>query len=321
MVVFHNFICIFFANKILFLLEYKFNYYFYATFKLIHCIMTDLLKKEFEDYFKMYAYTFFLSIIAFGFALSNYTLSVDNEIPIISNFALDTGRWGQNLIRYHIFNGHLPYFTLLLSLLSFSLAAVRLTKLLNFTGVSAYIFCGLFITFPQLAYEVVFNMMADIAGLGILFSVFSVELFMKGFDSNLMARKILFFSLGVLLTAFTLSTYQAFILVIPTICIILFFKSTFEVSFNLKYAIKRLLFQGGLVILSSVVYYLSVKIICPPIEDSGYLSSFISGGGNNHFLDFFSIWFKNLTGSFFYGERLFVITLIMSIFFVYSLFY
>jgi hypothetical protein len=276
--------------------------------------MTDLLKKEFENYFKMYIYTFFLSIIAFGFALSNYTLSVDNEIPIISNFALDTGRWGQNLIRYHIFKGHLPYFTLLLSLLSFSLAAVRLTKLFNFKGISAYIFCGLFITFPQLAYEVVFNMMADIAGLGILFSVFSIELFIKGFDSNLVAKKIFFFSLGVLLTAFTLSTYQAFILVIPTICIVLFFKSTFEALFNLKHEIKRLMFHSVLVILSSAVYYLSVKIICPPIEDSGYLSSFLSGEGNNPFLDFFSIWFKNLTGSFFYGERSFIITLILSFF-------
>lgn len=276
--------------------------------------MTDLLKKEFENYSKLYVFTFLLSIIAYGFALSNYTLSVDNEIPIISNFGLDTGRWGQNLIRYHIFNGHLPYFTLLLSLLSFSLAAVRLSKLFNFKGINAYLFCCLFVTFPQMAYEVVFNMMADIAGLGILLSVLSVELFIKGLNTKVITRKILFLSFGVLITTFTLSTYQAFIFVIPTICFVLFFLSTFESTFEIKAEIKKLFFLGGLVLLSSVSYYISVKIICPPIENSTYLSSFLSGEGNNHFIEFCSIWFKNLTGSFYYGERLFFIAFILSIF-------
>lgn len=278
--------------------------------------MTYSLKKEFGNNFKMYSYTFLLSIIAYGFALSNYTLSVDNEIPILADFGMDMGRWGQNLIVYHLFKGHLQYFSLLLSLFLFSLAAVRLAKLFRFEGISAYFFCGLFVTFPQIAYEVVFGMMAVIGGLGILLSVLTVELFIKGLNSESITRKVLFLSSGVLITLFTISLYQAFIIVLATLFVINFFQSTFEESFNLKSEIKRLLFKGILLIISFILYYFSVKIICPPMENSAYLSSFVSGGesNNNHFFDFCSIWFKNLSGGFYYGERLFGIVLLLSLF-------
>lgn len=252
-------------------------------------------------------------MIAYGFALSNYTLSVDNEIPILSNFGMDLGRWGQNLIVYHLFAGHLPYFSLLLSLFLFSLSAVRLTKLFRFEGISAYFFCGLFVTFPQIAYEVVFGMMSVIGGLGIFLSVLTVELFIKGLNSEAMTRKIVFLSSGVLITAFTISLYQAFLIVPAVLCVIVFFQSTFEESFSLKYEIKRVVFNGVLLIISLILYYFSAKIICPPIENSSYLSSFVSGESNNHFFDFCSIWYKNLIGSFYYGERSFVIALVLSL--------
>lgn len=274
--------------------------------------MTTFLIKD-EQKVKIFLYTFLLSIVAFGFALSNNTLSVDNEIPIIPNFGLDTGRWGQNLVRYHIFKGHIHYFTLLLGLFFFSLSAVRLTSLFRFKGFSAYIFCGLFITFPQIAYELVFRMMADIAGLGMFLSIISLELFIKGLNTNRTIQKIGFLSVGVLTMAFTLSMYQAFIMVIPSICVILFFQSTFEDSFNLKSELKKLLLYGILVMLSLVFYYISVKIICPPIQDSSYLSSFLAGESNNHFGNIVSIWFKNITGGLYYGGKLFIVALIFSI--------
>lgn len=268
-----------------------------------------------ENFYKLFLFSISLSLLAYGFALTNYTLTIDNEIPILSNFGMDLGRWGQNLIRYHIFNGHLQYFSLVLSLFLFSLAAVRLAKLFKFEGVSAYFFCGLFVTFPQIAYQVVFGMMADIAGLGILLSAFSIEFLIKGLNSQEIKQKIVFLSSGILIAAFTLSLYQAFIIVLTTICIILFFQSTFESSFDLKSEIKKLLFKGVLLFISIIVYFISVKIICPPIENSSYLSSFVSGGeSNNNFLDFCFIWFKNLVGSFYYGERLFVVALLLSVF-------
>lgn len=275
--------------------------------------MIQVEKKDFNNAFNLFLFTLFCSVLAFGFALSNFTLSVDNEIPILPNFGLDTGRWGQNIIRYHIFNGHLQYFTLLISLIFFSVAAVRLVKLFKFSGYSSYIFCGLFVTFPQLAYELVFLMMADIAGLGILLSVISFELFIKGLNHKSLLKKILSITTGILIVAFTISMYQAFIIVLPTLFIILFFQNTFDPSFQLIKEIKKLSINILFLFISIVVYYISVKIICPPIEDSGYLSSFLSGETNNHFSNIMTIWYENLIGSFFYGEKTFVIAFICSI--------
>ena len=274
--------------------------------------MSNLYIPEGKSSFKLFLFTFSLAILTYGFAITNYTLSIDNEIPILSDFGMALGRWGQNLIRYHLFNGHLQYFSFILSLFLFSLAAVRLTNLFKFENLSAYFFCGLFITFPQISYQVIFNMMADIAGLGVLLSVFSVDLFIKGYEAESLRKKIFLFFLVAVILMFTLSMYQAFIFVPTTIFVILFFQKTFQNTFELKSEIKKMLLFGGVVLISIAFYYLSVKLICPPIE-TGYLSTYVSGNSDNQFLNFCSIWLKNLVGSFYYGNRMFILTLLASL--------
>lgn len=274
--------------------------------------MSNLNIVESKSSVKLFLFTFLLAIVSYGFAITNYTLSIDNEIPILSNFGMDLGRWGQNLIRYHLFNGHLQYFSFILSLFLFSLAAIRLANVFKFQNLSAYFFCALFITFPQISYQVVFSMMADIAGFGVLLAILSVELFLKGYGADSTRKKILFFSLEAVILVFTLSMYQAFILVPATIFAILFFQSTFQDTFDLKSEFKKMLFFGGVILISIALYYLSVKVICPPIE-AGYLSSYVSGNSDNQFLNFCSIFLKNWVGSFYYGNRMFVLTLLASL--------
>ena len=275
--------------------------------------MNNLLNKGFEKDIKMYFFTFFLSLVAYGFALSNYTLSVDNEIPILSDFALDMGRWGQNLIRYHLFNGHLQYFTLILGLFFFSVSAVRLSKLLKFENIYAYFFCGLFITIPQISYQVVFYMMSDIAGLGVLLSVISVEIFIKNIENSSKIKLFFYLLLASLIIMFATSMYQILILFPVTIYVIHFFQKLHNEDFNQKKEIKNLFVFAGLILFSIVLYSISVKIICPPIKDSGYLLSFTSGNSNNMISMFFDIWINNLKGSFYYGEKLFIIVPLISV--------
>lgn len=275
--------------------------------------MNNLLNKGFEKDIKMYFFTFFLSLVAYGFALSNYTLSVDNEIPILSDFALDMGRWGQNLIRYHLFNGHLQYFTLILGLFFFSVSAVRLSKLLKFENIYAYFFCGLFITIPQISYQVVFYMMSDIAGLGVLLSVISVEIFIKNIENSSKIKLFFYLLLSSLIIMFATSMYQILILFPVTIYVIHFFQKLHNEDFNQKKEIKNLFVFAGLILFSIVLYSISVKIICPPIKDSGYLLSFTSGNSNNMISMFFDIWINNLKGSFYYGEKLFIIVPLISV--------
>lgn len=275
--------------------------------------MNNLLNKGFEKDIKMYFFTFFLSLVAYGFALSNYTLSVDNEIPILSDFALDMGRWGQNLIRYHLFNGHLQYFTLILGLFFFSVSAVRLSKLFKFENIYAYFFCGLFITIPQISYQVVFYMMSDIAGLGVLLSVISVEIFIKNIENSSKIKLFFYLLLASLIIMFATSMYQILILFPVTIYVIHFFQKLYNEDFNQKKEIKNLFVFAGLILFSIVLYSISVKIICPPIKDSGYLLSFTSGNSNNMISMFFDIWINNLKGSFYYGEKLFIIVPLISV--------
>lgn len=269
-----------------------------------------------QNIYQLFLFTFLTSILTYGFALTNYTLTIDNETPIYSDFGLEFGRWGQNLILYHLFNGHLQYFTLVTSLFLYSLAAIRLIKIFKFKNIISWVFCGLFVTFPQISYQVVFAMMSDIAALGILLSVFCIDYFIKGLESQKTLNKIIYFLIVVLILTFSLSIYQAFILIPTTIYVLIFFQNTFKETFNLKTEIKSSFLLLILLIISLILYFISVKIICPPIDSNGYISSFISNETNNQFLNFCSIWFKNLVGSFYYGERTFFIVLVTSIFLI-----
>ncbi len=269
--------------------------------------------EETKHLYKLFLFSFLLMTVTYGYALTNFTVSIDNEMPVLSSFGMDFGRWGQNLILFHILGGHIPYYTLLLSLFIFALAAIRFTIIFRFKGISAYLFCGLFLTFPQLSYQLVFSIMAVIAALGVLLSIFCVEIFLLAIQKKKMLYKLALFAASATLLMFILSVYQAFIFLPITIYVILFFQNTYRNDFILKVALKHLLLFGLVNVFGVVLYLLSVKLFCPPLQDSGYLSSFLGGDSSNHFLNFLSIWMKNLIGGFYYGERTFIIATVLSL--------
>ncbi len=274
--------------------------------------MTQSQKNHSKSIYKLFIFSFFLALITYGFSLTNFTVSIDNEMPILPDYGLDLGRWGHNLILYHLFGGHLQYFTLVLSLFLFSVAAVQISKLFKFSGYAAYWFCGLFVTFPQLSYQLVFGMMSVIAALGVLLSSLAVYLFVKSFEIKSLPKKIFLFLIVSLLLMFTLAMYQAFIFIPATLYLILFFQSSFEDTFKISLEIKKTLLFGVVIIVSGVLYYLSVKIICP-LQQGGYIESFVSGESENQFMKFYSIWKDNLLGSFYYGAKTFSIVTLASI--------
>ena len=269
--------------------------------------------KIITEYYKLCLFSIVTSIVTYGFALTNYSLSVDSETPINSEFAMSLGRWGTNLVRYRIFEGHLPYFTLLLGLLLFSLTAVELAKLFNFKGTMGYVFCGLFLTFPQMSYQLIFTMQADVITLGFLLAVLSVTIFMKNSDVVFSKTSIFYFILSSLLLMFVIALYQALILVPVIVFIILFLQNSYNENFNFKTEFRRGIFFSALLLVSVILYYLSAKILCP-VPESGLLSSYLSGETDNQFLNACSVWFKNLVGNFYYGNKLFIIAFLISLF-------
>ena len=146
--------------------------------------ITNMNSEIFTKYFKLFSFTLLTCLIAYGFTLSNFSLTIDSEQTFFPDTSLALGRWGTNLFRYHIFGGIIPYFTLFLGLLCYSLATVEITKLFRLNTVQSYIFCGLLVTFPQMAYQFVFTMQADAVGFGFLLSALSMKFFLKSWQGK-----------------------------------------------------------------------------------------------------------------------------------------
>ncbi len=267
--------------------------------------------------YSLYVFSFFISILTYGFALTNYSLTVDSESPAFPDYSMSLGRWGTNLIRYRIFEGHLPYFTLLLGLLFLSLSAVELTKIFRLKNIYSFIFCALFLSVPQHAYQLAFTMQADAVPIGFYCSILGVHLFISNISNLKEINSVIKLLFSCLLITFTIAIYQALVF-IPVITYLVFiFININEKTFVFKYELKRLLCFILLMVISLILYYLSVKLFCPPIED-GYLSSYTAGGDNNRFVDFYNLWIDNIRGDFYYGDKTFLFASISSLFLIVS---
>lgn len=254
-----------------------------------------------------------ISILTYGFTLNNFCLSIDNEQVFHNRFSLDLGRWGTNLVRSQIFEGITPYFTLLISLILMSMAAVEMARLFKLNTVMSYVFCGLFLSFPQMAYQFIFLMQSDAVALGFLLSAFSVRLFVEFVENTpklFSPKTILIFIATALLLMFVIAIYQALIFIPAILFLIYAFQKTYETDYKFKIEIKNLLLFGVLMLLSVALYYISVKIICP---EMGTMDSYTSGSSDNRFVDFYNLWLDNIRGNMYYGEKTFVVASLLSL--------
>ena len=183
---------------------------------------------------KLVLFSFFITLVTYGFPLTNYSLSVDSETPIYSEFSMSLGRWGTNLVRYRIFEGHLPYYTMLVGIILLSLTAVELSKLFRFKGALSFAFCALFLTFPQMSYQLVFTMQADVVPLGFLLAVLAVKFFVNNSQNIFSKKSIVYFILSSLILMFVIAIYQALILIPIVVYIIILLQNTFNEDYHFK---------------------------------------------------------------------------------------
>lgn len=259
-----------------------------------------------ENTLKLFFFTFLLAVLTYWLRLTTFSITIDNETPIYSDFGLLFGRWGQNLILFKLFNGHQNYFSLLFSLFIYAVASVKLVNLFKFKDFSSFIFCSLFVTFPQFSYQIVFGMMTVISSLGVFIAVVGFELFVKYYNQNSKIKYLIYFIISLSI-AFLLAIYQAFLIFPITILVIYFLLRTFQEDFNIKNEIIKILIFTFITLFAIIFYYLSVKILCPPIQNSEYLSSFTGGSYNNIFDVFYENLKINLKGNAYYGEKIFCI--------------
>lgn len=257
-------------------------------------------------------YSFFISVITYGYTLTNFSLTIDSETPYFNDFAMGLGRWGSNLIRYKIFDGHLPYFTLLLGLVFLSLSAVQLSKIFKLSGALAFVFCTLFISFPQHSYQLAFNIQADAIPIGFYVTILAVSLFIENIEHFKSKINLFYLICSVLLLVFGIAVYQALVFVPFVAYLVYFFINVNDSNCELKNEIKKLIQFLGLLLISFLIYYISVKLICP-VDNSGYLGTYVSGDSNDRFIDFYNLWVDNIRGDFYYGEKTFLFTFLSSL--------
>lgn len=273
-----------------------------------------------SKYFQLLSFSIITSIIAYGFTLTNFSLSIDSEQVFLPDISLPLGRWGTNLIRYHIFNGIIPYFTLLISLLLFSIAAVEIAKLFRLSTIMSYVFCGLLLTFPQMAYQFVFTMQADVAALGFLMSALTIQWFIKFSNNPWSLKSAGYFLVASLAFMFVIALYQALAFIPIIIYVIVVFQNTFSEDYNFKNELKKGSLFIGLTITAIILYFLSVKVFCPNGDGTGFLANY-RNSEVNLFINFYETWMTNVKGESYYGNKSFIIASIISVFLAIKFFF
>ena len=270
------------------------------------------MKKEMPLKLQLFFFTIAISLITYAFNLTNFALSIDSEPIVSKNSYLELGRWGTNFIRYYVFDGAvIPYFTVFISLVMFSASAVLMTDILRLRRLESILFCALFVSFPQIAYQFIYYLQADAVSLGFLLSAVFILLFVKIIEGSNKLVSAGLFLLAALIMMFVISIYQALIFVPAVLYLVLVFRNTYLEGYTLTAEFKKALLFGLLLLVSAGFYYISQKILCPDV--SQYLSSYANGASGNRFVNFYNIWIENLWGDRFYGDKTFLVASLSAI--------
>jgi hypothetical protein len=178
-------------------------------------------------------YSALFSIIAFGYELFNYTLSIDDELQAFKSAndnanSIIAGRWGMYFLNVLIVpHSVLPFFPTLLALICITLTAILFLTTEENTTSSALVFSLIFVTNPVHAYY--------LPWIGAMFYAFGMVLVVcayialkKVIETEKFSWKSYAFSIVFL--GFALSIYQALISVFLVLGAYYLFNSQFTNS-------------------------------------------------------------------------------------------
>jgi len=213
-------------------------------------------------------------VIAFAYELFNFSLTIDEELysgMIQSSDALGwvrQGRWGMYMLVFLFpVNSIIPFVPMLVTLLFSSLSFVVVSRLLSpvFTSRN-YIAAPLFLACPTLYYAYQFNTLNY--GLGITF--FTGALSVYFFTNNTGTIRWVF---GVMLMAFTIGVYQAFL---PWVITLFSLYLLGEIINNEKVRLKSVGQFIAFMVISIISYLIISKLFQFALESppDSYISGF-----------------------------------------------
>lgn len=212
-------------------------------------------------------------IFVYGFELTHFTLSIDEE-PL-DNFlqTLSAGRWGHALLRHYVLpEPYAPFFTTALSIIILSLSAATSSIYIGLNKLQSISFVIMLAALPQLAYQLEFSNQADTVSLSFLLSV--VALFMIEKMSVIRA------SAFIMLTVVSLSVYQSIFLYAATLTCIRITIDAIKGQIIFRQALKKIFVFSLLITLSLIINSFLAKwtALYFDVTISNYLTSMIGWG-------------------------------------------
>lgn len=154
-----------------------------------------------------------LAMIAYGYELFNFTLSIDDELYSFRQASETTeyillGRWGIYFLNFLLSpQSLLPYFPTLITIVCLAVASFLFVNSEKASTSAKLVFSILFITHPAHAHYMAFNIISLYVGLGMVMTVGSFLLFRRSAEGSRVLNR--FTMLAVILLALALSLYQA----------------------------------------------------------------------------------------------------------------
>jgi len=231
------------------------------------------LKNAFIKHRLPFLGSLFFGFLAHMYAFSNKLLNADEISALFSKGATVTsGRWGLELTKYIFPNVSMPWIYGLISIILISCAICMTISIFKIKSpILQLCLAGAIISFPALVGNFSFMFTSVPYAVAIFLAVLSVKLFTQGGKVNALA--------GVLLLAFSLGIYQAYISLAASFLVLCLMKSLLEGEEKAG----RILKQGVayvLLLVASLALYYVINFAVNALGGHGYQEyEFMSGGG------------------------------------------
>ncbi len=264
---------------------------------------------------KIFIFAIISYVIVYGYELSHFTLSIDEEFITNNYQALSLGRWGHELLHKYVFHEpYVPFASLFFALTLMAFSSVLVADYIGLSVTESIVFVVLVASMPQFAYQAEFSQQIDTVSIAVLAATASV-IFL---DKN---SKIVF----ILLSIVAVSIYQSII----TVPITLFLSRTLysilvrkeQIRFK-DWMVKAVMLFVLLLIALAINNFLLILVLkIYNVSKTNYINDIIMWGKQGTAQSLIHI-FTNPIGSYFrkpvYGLLLFPLCIIPCIIILYN---
>jgi hypothetical protein len=270
-------------------------------------------------------YSFLFAVIAYGYELFNFSLSIDEEGYLFKNATeemhwIRLGRWGTYLINIALFpHSLLPFLPTLISICCIAFASVLFVNSEEGDLQSKIIFSLIFISYPLHSYYIAFSTLSASLGIGVVLSVLGFLLVKESLKDS--TQKIILILAAIVALTISMSTYQG---IFPVFLILilthLFLKLLNDPDAKVK-DLLRCLIRFLIVFVSAyILYFIADRIFKFALLDPSYKQ-------NPQYFDHFIGWGNqpikkvilnliNYTKGYLWGDIFYGMNSIRSIFFL-----